>query len=340
LNVAAHETVVIAVTFAEAGKASILIVDRDGYVVRSLSKGQRVQRSASFGWDGRDDHGEVVPNEAYSLRVEWRRGSTTDVYFPADIPAPPVTAIRPTAYDRRTATLSYTIRTPSRVHIQAGTATLDPKSNEQIGVTMKTIVNREPRSAGAIAEHWSGFDESGEIFIPDLKNFIVAIAASPLPENSIITFGNPTRRFVNTIYSRTGTSLFTRHAHAGHHAGLMTADDVSPALHIQPLNARWSTTSHVWLVEGNAPLRLRLTVDGPTATSFRKHPATIERFIDGRRVGGADRKTGDVIEVPLERRDDVQRVSINWNSNWGPVAANTIQARRRITSADATKGAR
>jgi hypothetical protein len=340
LNVAARETAIIAVTFADPGEASILIVDRDGYPVRTLARQQPVQRSASFGWDGRNDRGEVVPDEAYSLRVEWRRGTVTDVYFPADAPASSVTAVQATAYDRRTATLSYTLRTPSRVHIQAGTATLDPKSSEQIAVTMKTVVNREPRAGGAIAEHWSGFDESGAIFIPDLKNFIVAIAASPLVENSIITFGNPTRRFVDTISSRTGASLFTRHGHGAHHAGLATADDVSPALRIQPLNARWSTAESAWLVDGTAPLRLRLIVEGPTATAFRKHPATVERFIDGQRVGGADRKTSDVIEVPFDRRDNVQRVSVNWNSDWGPVAANTVQVRRRGASADVAQGAR
>jgi hypothetical protein len=83
-----------------------------------------------------------------------------------------------------------------------------------------------------------------------------------------------------------------------------------------------------------------VTVDGPTASAFRKHPATIERFIDGHRLGSADRKKSDVFEIPLEKRKDVQRVSINWNSDWGPVAGNTIQVRRRSSSGDVTQGAR
>jgi hypothetical protein len=340
MNVAAHDVAVVTIAFARSGSASVVIVDRDGYPVRTLATAQPVRRAMSFGWDGHDDRGAIVPDEAYSFRVEWRGANEKDLYFPADVPSPHVEAIQATAYNRRTATLSYALARPSRVHVQAGTATVDPRTKQQIGVTMKTVVNREPRSGGAIAEHWNGFDESGAIFIPDLKNFIVAIAATPLPESSIITFGNPTRRFIDAISSRTGTSLFTHRNHREHHAGLMTADDVSPALHIQPLNATWSAVDHVWLIDRSAPLRVRLSVDGPTATAFQKHPATIERFLDGRRLGGADRKKSDTIEIPLDRRSDVQRVSINWNSDWGPVAANTIQVRRRGGTADSTQGTR
>jgi hypothetical protein len=85
---------------------------------------------------------------------------------------------------------------------------------------------------------------------------------------------------------------------------------------------------------------VRVSVDGPTATTFRKHPATIERFIDGRRLGDVQRKRSDLVEIPLEKRSDIQRVSINWNSDWGPVAANTIQVRRQNSSASVTQATR
>lgn len=85
----------------------------------------------------------------------------------------------------------------------------------------------------------------------------------------------------------------------------------------------------MWTLTGTTPLRVKVSVEGATASAFRKHPATIERFIDGRRLGDAQRKTSDIVEIPLDDRNDVQRISINWNSNWGPVAANTIQVRRR-----------
>jgi hypothetical protein len=332
LNVAAHESVVISATLAVPGEVSILILDRDGYPVRTLAKDQPVQRSASFGWDGRDDRGAVVPDEAYSLRIDWRNGQRLDEYFPADTPSP-MTRIEARSYNRRTATLTYELPQPSRIHIQAGTATLDPKTGQSVGPVMKTVVNREPRTRGLIAEHWSGFDESGAIFIPDLKDFVVAIAATPLPENSIITFGNAKTRFVDHVAERRGASLFRHHDHAGHHFGLTTLDDVSPSLRVEPLNGTWSATDRTWLVPSGERLRVRLAVEGPSAAAFLRHPATVERFVDGHRIGGEAPMTSKVIEVPLARSSETQRVSINWNSKWGPVAANTIQVRRQTVAA-------
>jgi hypothetical protein len=238
-------------------------------------------------------------------------------------------AIEARSFDRRTAMLAYTLPRASRVHIQAGTQVVDPKTKAPAGAVMKTVVNREPRIGGTIAEHWSGFDESGAIFIPDLQGFVVAIAASPLPENAVITFGNRQRYFVDTIASRRGVSLFTHSGGQAHHSGLATQDDVSPALVIEPLNATWSSADHAWIKEGETPLRLRLSVGGPTAAAFRAHPATVELFVDGRRIGEPLPKHGDTFEVPLDPGAGSLCVTVNWNSEWGRVAANSIQVRAR-----------
>lgn len=339
LNVAARENVVVTVRFANAGQASILLVDRDGYPVRTLARDQPVQRSASFGWDGRDDGGTVVPDEAYSLKIDWRNGSSTETYFPADMPAP-MQRINARSYNRRSATLTYELTEPSRIHIQAGTASPDPRTGAAVGPVMKTVVNREPRAGGLIAEHWTGFDESGAFFIPDLKDFVVAIAATPLPANAIITFGNSKTRFIDRVAARQGRSLFTHHEHNGHHFGLATLDDVSPSLRIEPLNATWSPVDRTWTLPARADLRVHLIAEGPSAGAFRRHPATIERFVDGRRIGGETPKTSDVVAVPIGLGSDAQRVSINWNSKWGPVAANTIRVRRQPASAAPSRTAR
>jgi hypothetical protein len=324
LNVAASESATVTIGFGQAGRASVVIVDRDGYPVRALLDAQPASGSVTLHWDGRDDSGRFVADEAYSLKIDWRGPGGTDTYFPANEPAA-MSAIEVRSYDRRAATLTYNLSRASRVHIQAGTAAVDPKTKKLVGPVMKTLVNREPRVSGTIAEHWNGYDESGSIFIPDLEDFVVAIAATPLPENSIVTFGNRQRRFVDTLSTRRGASLFTNRQHREHHFGLPTADDVSPALVIEPLNAAWSAADRAWIQSGTGALRLRLKVEGPTAAAFRRHPATVELFVDGRSIGTPSRKTSDVVQVPLHRGGSVSLVSINWNSDWGPVAANTIQ---------------
>src|SRR4051794_8546016 len=177
-NPTAGETIVLTIAFLRPGRASVSVVDRDGFLVRQLTTEQAVSGNASFKWDGRGVHGVAVADEAYSFRIEWRDHATQEIWFPADRPSE-LTAITVRYFDRRSGTLAYTLPRASRVHIQAGTAIFRSKHGAAEGPVMKTIVNREPRVAGAIAEHWSGFDESGAVYVPDLENFAVAIAAAP-----------------------------------------------------------------------------------------------------------------------------------------------------------------
>ena len=327
VNVAAGEIVTLTAEFALPGAASVSVLDRDGYVVRHLVTAQPVRSGhVSWGWDARDDQGKIVPDEAYSLLIRWQGKDGVETYLPASAPGP-MTTIRAEAYDRRSGTLSYGLRRPSRVHVQAGTALLDPATHELLGPVMKTIVNREPRAGGMIAEHWPGYDESGTIFVPDLEGFVVAIAATPLPENAVITFGNRQRSFVETIATRAGHSVLPARTQHEHHAGLRTQDDLSPRLQIEPLNARWSADERQWVAPQKTVLQLRLAVAGPTAAAFRTHPATIELFIDGKRLGAAVPKRGDIVTLPLDEHASTHHVSVNWNSEWGPVAANTITVR-------------
>jgi hypothetical protein len=207
------------------------------------------------------------------------------------------------------------------------------------GPVLKTIVNREPRSGGMIAEHWNGFDDRGSVFIADLEGFAIAIAAAPLADGTVIAYGNHERTFVAEAARRHGVSLFShRHAASEHHGGLTTLDDVSPSLRIEPLNATWSAAERAWVVRGDT-VRLRLSLSGPTAAAFARQPSRIHRFINGRRAGETV-PVGKIVEVPLQHDQSVQRVSINWRSEWGPLATDTICVRRADVVTAASRGAR
>ena len=56
-NPAASETVDLTVTFRKAGRASVRVVDRDGFVVRTIAAARPVQRNDTFRWDGHDSGG-------------------------------------------------------------------------------------------------------------------------------------------------------------------------------------------------------------------------------------------------------------------------------------------
>jgi FlgD Ig-like domain len=337
-NPTAGDTVDLSVTFRMAGNASVRVVDRDGFVVRTIAAMRPVQGSCSFHWDGRDDGGRTVADEAYAFRIEWVNAKSRELWFPADRPSMPV-SISPRYFDRRSGTLAYTLPHASRVHIQAGTAVFDAQGKAIDGPVLKTIVNREPRSGGTVAEHWNGFDDRGGVFVADLEGFAVSIAAAPLAEGTVIAYGNHQRTFVAEAAKRRGASLFShRHAASEHHAGLATLDDVSPSLRVEPLNATWSAPERVWVVRGDT-VRLRLSLSGPTAAAFARQPSRIHRFINGRRVGETV-PVGKIVEVPLQHDESVQRVSINWRSEWGPLATDTIRARRAEVVTAAARGAR
>jgi hypothetical protein len=83
-NPSIGETVQITVGVPEAGRLTVLVLDRDGFLVRTLARDQSVSsRSASLVWDGTDNHQEVLPDEAYSLKIHFAGRTRRLTYFPA-----------------------------------------------------------------------------------------------------------------------------------------------------------------------------------------------------------------------------------------------------------------
>jgi hypothetical protein len=333
-------SVTVTVSTAVAGELTVAVLDRDGYPVAKLASARKVPAGTSpFVWNGRDADGNIVPDEAYSFKADWRGPGGPASYFPANH-AVEMRSVPPAYFDRQGGTLSYGLDVPSRVHVQAGWAI--EHNGEMSGPVLKTIVDRQPRVAGRIAEHWNGFDESGLIYVPDLPNFVTAIAVTPLPENSVIAFGNRRTTFLASIAGRKGRSelMFGSKSHV-HHASLSAEDDHSPALRLDPLDGRWSATERLWIVSGDT-LRVRVTPAGPSADAFIRQPAKLYQFVN-QSPAGTSATSHEPVIVEVSTRllsEPVNRVSINWRSDYGPVAANTIRVRLASKAPDAQPGAR
>jgi flagellar hook capping protein FlgD len=329
INPSLGDSIELTVNVLRPGAVTAQLVDRDGFLVRTITESTKVAAGLSrWRWDGRDALGRVVPDEAYSFRVEWTDGADRAIYFPADRAAA-MTSVDPDYYAERTATIAYTLPAPSRVHLQTGVATKNPKTGEMDGPVMKTVVNREPRAAGRVAEPWNGFDESGLVRVSDLPDFVVAIATTPLPENSVITYGNRSNTFGEAALTRKGSSLFTTTASShAHHAGLSVLEDVSPAMRLEPVNAVWSKDERLWVLTGRT-LRVRVSLSGPSSAVFARQPGEIYRFADGRLLSKSARPAAlpAEIEIKLPRTSRTQNMSVNWRSEFGAVAANTLQVR-------------
>ncbi len=321
----------ISFSVGSSGSLTLLVLDRDGYVVRKLVSEKPVQKGKhSFAWDGRDDDaGDVVPDEAYSFKIGLAsKNGKVQTYFPANSPAEQF-SVKATYYDRRGATLAYKLPKPSRVHIQAGVARIDPERKEPKGPVLKTVVNREPRVGGSVIETWNGLDESGTIRVSDLPNFAMAIAATPLPENSVITVGNHSVRFLDQAAERAGQSLFTYSVKDHHHhRGLSALEDVAPALRLKPRNAIWSSTERLWTPQGES-LKLSVLLDGPSAKTFARQPGHLFVYVDqevvSKAAGGLPAMD---LEIPLGKLSSgPHTVTVDWASDYGPVAVNSLRLR-------------
>ncbi|MGH9315577.1 MAG: hypothetical protein ACRD1P_00475 [Thermoanaerobaculia bacterium] len=317
----------ISLVVGAPGSLTLLILDRDGFLARRLVSDQAVTKGkVAFDWDGRDDSGQIVPDEAYSLKMDLGPHQQGGIYFPANTTAEPLPPLR-AVYDRITSVLSYKLPVPARVHIQAGSARVD-RTGATRGPVLKTLANREPRAGGQVIETWNGWDESGTIRVSELPDFRVAIAATPLPENSIIAVGNRGRQFFDWVRTRAGRSLLTATStdHA-HHRGLASIDDVAPRLQLQPKNATWSAPGKVWLTSEKA-MALGASVEGPTAKAFLRHPAKLMIFLDLKNFQTLTLPTsgaGPSIIVPMTGlAPGPHQLTVNWVSDYGPVTVNSV----------------
>jgi hypothetical protein len=173
----------ISLTVTEAGTLSVGIVDRNGGPVRALVSDKLVQSGvAAFDWDGRNDKGKVVPDDAFGVTVKLKSESGLASYSALESRGDPL-AVRSNGYDRRSAVLSYTLPKAGRVRIEA-------RAKSKGGsIISRVVVRDEPRTAGAVIDVWDGYDDRHSVYMPELPGFEVAITATELPENAILTTG-------------------------------------------------------------------------------------------------------------------------------------------------------
>ncbi len=315
------EKVEFSLRLLASGRLSASVLDRDGYVVRSLtSKKQANAGRVALVWDGRDNQGAIVPDEAYSLLLELETSRSKELYFPAN-QFGEMYEIAVQSYSRRDATVAFELPRASRVHMQAGQAVPDLRLGRNVGPVLKTILNREPKPAGRVLATWNGLDVSGKLMVPDLPHFVIGIACTPLPENSVIATGNRSKAFIDYVSERKGSSRITaspKHRH--HHVGLSTEDDLSPSLEVGIRDGA-QTPDGCWTFSGT-DVALALKVNGPSWSRFSSHPGKVLVFLGVKKIGEVLAKgaSQDVrVTLPAISAEPANLV-VNWVSDLGPTA--------------------
>src|SRR5688572_25392583 len=82
-NPTLNETVSITVKTPPSSRVSVLVLDRDGFVTRTLANGVASSGTLVTKWDGRDTAGAIVADEAYSFKVDVVSAGGKWSYFPA-----------------------------------------------------------------------------------------------------------------------------------------------------------------------------------------------------------------------------------------------------------------
>jgi hypothetical protein len=181
-NPSSNEHIEVTYTLSRDAVVRLRIYDVDRRLVRTLAMGVKRRGGRNHvTWNGRDDVGRIVPNEAYFFTIEATDADgNTAVYDPVTFSGGEFGDIRVGELDRASGTVTYQLSQPSRVLLRAGITG---------SAMLKTIVDWEPRAAGTVTEYWNGKDENNLIDVLGRKHTMI-LSYMTLPENSVITYGN------------------------------------------------------------------------------------------------------------------------------------------------------
>lgn len=178
-NPGLEQEVSLSYRLSAADRAWVRVYDPDGGLVRTLVAGERQEAGEHrAAWDGRDDEGRVVPDEAYTFTVETGSG---DRYDPEATTGGEVGDLTDARFDRQGGTVTYRLPAASRVLMRLGVRN---------GPMYKTLVDWKPRVAGSVTEYWDGRDEDHLVVMWDRPGFSALITYVTLPDATVIAYGN------------------------------------------------------------------------------------------------------------------------------------------------------
>ncbi|MBU4354728.1 MAG: hypothetical protein L6277_13860 [Desulfobacterales bacterium] len=193
---AAGEQIKIGWRLSSRAKVSLKIYDCDQDLVAALSP-EKIMAAGrhTLVWKGKDQHGRVVPNEAYFFIIEATAGANHAVYDPREVSGGMFHEIDRVKLLAASQQLEYELPETGRVSVRAGLVD---------GPLLAIPVDWEPRTKGVQRERWDGMDQEKLIQVGKRPDYRIRASYYTLPENTIITRGNKQVTFLDYKQAQTG----------------------------------------------------------------------------------------------------------------------------------------
>ncbi len=182
----------------------ILIATADADIVSTLVTKRALtakEGQQSMAWDGKDEHGQFVPDEIYYPLIRYTVGDKVIDIHPRDYSGGIIA--KPQVQTDRHGTINFSIAQPSRILVRAGIKS---------GAFLRTLLDWRPRPAGQNRLSWDGFDESGVYRFIQHPRFAVMVTGYTLPELAIMIINSPQKTDYSTWRNLQGCKAqpFTR----------------------------------------------------------------------------------------------------------------------------------
>lgn len=192
------ETTTVQTTYSGTATINVLVKDKGKNTIRTLVSGaNRVAGQYDDVWDGLDDSGAIVPDDAYYFIVDAiMSGGLTQTY---DVTGTTGGTRRdrgggrvsmPSSfapYKDQFCPINYNIPQPGEVSFYIY-ALRNEHGQLLYDIRVKTIFERIPHAAGSYTAIWEGTNDQGQLVRTDWK-YIVTIWSWDLPDNGVAVTG-------------------------------------------------------------------------------------------------------------------------------------------------------
>jgi len=172
------QTFTIPFTLKTDATVKIDIYTPDNNLIYTLKSKALTQGQHRLVWEGKDNNGTVVPNEAYNIVITAKSKTDTQIIDPRMTGGVILKNLQ-TKIDK-VGNISYSLAKPARVLVRVGM---------ENGPMLRVISNWIPKNRGKIRQKWN-MKDSDHIVDISILDFAISVSAFTLPEYAIITTNN------------------------------------------------------------------------------------------------------------------------------------------------------